>query len=101
MDLQTEPALTAFEIAQRLKGLGHTAYFAGGCVRDHLMGLQAHDIDIATSANPDAVEKIFPKTIPVGKQFGVIIVVSGGRNFEVATFRNDGKYQDGRHPAEV
>ena len=70
-------------------------------MRDQLMGQPSHDIDIATSASPDFVEKLFPKCIPVGKQFGVMIVVEQGKNFEVATFRTEGGYVDGRHPTEV
>ncbi len=91
----------AVSIAERLKLHGHTAYFAGGCVRDFLMGREPEDVDIATSAVPDEIEKIFPHTVPVGKQFGVILVMEGELPFEVATFRTEGGYQDGRHPTQV
>ena len=91
----------AVSIAETLQGRGHTAYFAGGCVRDDLMGKAPHDVDIATTATPDEVEALFPKTIPVGKQFGVMMVVEEKQNFEVATFRKEGGYQDGRHPTQV
>ena len=101
MDVAQGQARIAFEIAQRLKEKGYAAYFAGGCVRDFLRGEAAKDYDIATTASPDEVERLFPKTVPVGKQFGVILVVQEGRNFEVATFRSEGPYQDGRHPASV
>ncbi|MBI3313847.1 MAG: CCA tRNA nucleotidyltransferase [Candidatus Omnitrophica bacterium] len=101
MELSQGIAQTAFTIAKRLKDQGHTAYFAGGCVRDFLMKKSPQDFDIATTATPDQVEKIFAKTIPVGKQFGVMLVVEGGKNFEVATFRREGGYQDGRHPSHV
>lgn len=101
MDLSQGPGLLAYRIAQTLKERGYIAYFAGGCVRDFLRGEMPKDYDIATSAPPDVVEKLFPKTIPVGKQFGVILVVEGVRNFEVATFRSEGPYQDGRHPSKV
>ena len=92
---------TAREIAERLRGRGHIAYFAGGCVRDMVRGLPAKDFDIATDATPAVVQKIFPHTYAVGAHFGVIVVVENGFNFEVATFRSDGAYLDHRHPIEV
>lgn len=101
MDVSKAQARTAYEIAQTLKKRGHTAYFAGGCVRDFLRGEDPKDYDIATTASPDEIEQSFPKTLPVGKQFGVILVVQGNQHFEVATFRREGAYQDGRHPSEV
>lgn len=101
MDLHRDPGATAFAIAQRLKEKGHLAYFAGGCVRDALMNMEPRDFDVATTATPDEIEKIFSKTIPVGKQFGVIVVVEKNKPFEVATFRREGGYHDGRHPSEV
>ena len=91
----------AREIARRLGERGHIAYFAGGCVRDMVRGLPAKDFDIATGATPNAVQKIFPHTFAVGAHFGVVVVVEGGFNFEVATFRSDGAYLDHRHPVEV
>ncbi len=101
MNLSQEPGFTGRSIAARLKEQGHTAYFAGGCVRDFLMQQPAVDIDIATTARPEEIEKIFAKTIPVGRQFGVMVVVEQGISFEVATFRREGGYYDGRHPSEV
>ena len=101
MDVSRGEARIAFEIAQTLKENGHAAYFAGGCVRDFLRGESPKDYDIATTASPDEVEHLFSKTLPVGKQFGVILVVRGGKNFEVATFRSEGPYRDGRHPSSV
>lgn len=92
---------TALWIADQLRQKGHTAFFAGGCVRDQVMGATPHDFDIATTALPDDVEKLFNKTIPVGKQFGVMLVVQDGVTFEIATFRCEGKYLDGRHPSSV
>lgn len=92
---------TALEIARCLKQAGYAALFAGGCVRDFLMQKPAQDFDIATSALPEEVEKLFPKTVPVGKQFGVMLVIQDGRKFEVATFRKEGGYADGRHPSNV
>ena len=91
----------AREIAKRLHARGHVAYFAGGCVRDMVRGLEAKDFDIATDATPDAVQEIFPHTYAVGAHFGVVVVVESGFNFEVATFRSDGAYLDHRHPVEV
>jgi poly(A) polymerase len=92
---------TAREVAQRLRGQGHIAYFAGGCVRDMVRDLPAKDFDIATDATPDIVQKIFPHTYAVGAHFGVVVVVENGFNFEVATFRSDGAYLDHRHPVDV
>jgi len=92
---------SALLILQKLRDAGHEAYFAGGCVRDMLLGLKPHDIDIATSALPQEVEKLFPRTIAVGAQFGVIIVLENNVEIQVATFRHDGSYRDGRHPTEV
>jgi len=91
----------AGRIVRKLRDAGFTAYFAGGCVRDRLRGVQANDIDIATSARPEQVAEVFPRTIPVGVQFGVMIVPEGGQAFEVATFRSDGAYVDGRRPVGV
>ncbi|MBJ7327803.1 MAG: CCA tRNA nucleotidyltransferase, partial [Chthoniobacterales bacterium] len=88
----------ATDIARRLQEAGHTAYFAGGCVRDELLGHQPHDYDIATSAKPAEVRKLFPHTQAVGAHFGVILVMEHGRAFEVATFRSDHEYLDGRRP---
>ena len=101
MDLASHKGGLALRIATALRDHGHTVFFVGGCVRDHLMGKQPEDIDIATTAKPAEVEAIFPKTIPVGKQFGVVIVVEDDIPFEVATFRAEGGYQDGRHPTRV
>lgn len=92
---------TAREIAARLRENGHTAYFAGGCVRDMVRGLTPKDFDIATDATPEAVQKLFPRTYAVGAHFGVIIVLENGFQFEVATFRSDEAYIDGRHPSAV
>ncbi|CAN5481826.1 HD domain-containing protein [soil metagenome] len=91
----------ARRVARRLRDAGHIAYFAGGCVRDALRGVSPKDFDIATDAPPDAVQKIFPRTYAVGAHFGVVVVLEEGLQFEVATFRSDGAYIDGRRPAEV
>ncbi len=91
----------ATEIVRILREAGHIAYFAGGCVRDRLLGKEPVDFDIATDATPERVQEIFPRTVPVGAQFGVVLVVSHGEEYQVATFRADGAYIDGRHPEGV
>ncbi len=92
---------TAKRLVERLRATGHEAFFAGGCVRDRLLGKEAHDIDIATSATPEDVQQLFPRTVAVGAQFGVIVVLEDDFEFQVATFRSDGVYKDGRHPESV
>ena len=96
-----EKELKARAIIKRLSEAGFTAYLAGGCVRDHLLGLPAKDFDIATDATPETVQRIFPNTIALGAMFGVIVVVLDGDNFEVTTFRADAEYLDGRRPKAV
>jgi len=91
----------ATELVRRLRAAGHEAYLAGGCVRDRLLGRGPLDYDVATSAAPEAVQALFPRTIPVGVQFGVVLVVAGGMPVEVATFRSDAAYVDGRRPSAV
>ena len=85
----------------RLIDAGHTAYFAGGCVRDTLLSIEPKDYDIATSATPAEVQDLFPKSNAIGAHFGVILVKANGFPFEIATFRHDGSYKDGRHPESV
>ena len=92
---------TATEIVRRLRHAGFEAFWAGGCVRDALLGREPHDYDVASNATPDQIEALFPHTVPVGKQFGVIIVLEGGHQFQVATFRAEADYQDGRRPGTV
>ncbi|MBI3782147.1 MAG: CCA tRNA nucleotidyltransferase [Deltaproteobacteria bacterium] len=91
----------AHAIAARLRADGHTAYFAGGCVRDRLLGREPKDFDVATSAPAALVQQIFPRTVPVGAQFGVVLVLHDEQPVEVATFRADVAYVDGRHPVSV
>ncbi|HJQ82986.1 MAG TPA: CCA tRNA nucleotidyltransferase [Candidatus Binatia bacterium] len=91
----------AIGIVRRLRDAGHEAYLAGGCVRDELLGRPPVDYDVATSAPPERVQALFPRTIPVGVQFGVLLVLEDGTPFEVATFRSDDAYVDGRHPSRV
>jgi poly(A) polymerase len=98
-----KPALrkAAEEVATRLARAGYEAVFAGGCVRDMVMGVEPKDYDIATSATPLVVQELFKKTYAVGAQFGVVVVLHRGQQFEVATFRVDSTYSDGRHPDAV
>jgi tRNA nucleotidyltransferase/poly(A) polymerase len=91
----------ALAVLTRLREAGHVAYFAGGCVRDLLLGLEAKDYDIATDAPPGTVRKLFPNTQAVGAAFGVILVRHRKSTIEVATFRSDGNYADGRRPESV
>ncbi|ADW70458.1 CCA tRNA nucleotidyltransferase [Granulicella tundricola] len=100
---RTETA--ARKIVQTLRSAGHQAFFAGGCVRDLLLGKTPKDFDVATSATPDQITALFPRTLQVGAHFGVILVqmdVEGEpTSTEVATFRHDGAYSDGRRPDAV
>jgi poly(A) polymerase len=111
---------TALHIVETLRAKGYEAYFAGGCVRDLLLGRAPADYDVATSATPDVVLHLFPRTFAVGAHFGVVLVAActtcngtnaseeslsektkGEKPTEVATFRSDGAYSDGRHPDAV
>ncbi|MBL4850480.1 MAG: CCA tRNA nucleotidyltransferase, partial [Planctomycetes bacterium] len=96
-----EPQLAAAFVVETLQGAGHTAFFAGGCVRDRLLKRTPNDYDVATSAEPAAVRALFQRTLAVGEQFGIVIVRYRGQQIEVATFRADGDYSDGRHPDQV
>jgi poly(A) polymerase len=91
----------ALAIIERLRAAGFKAYLAGGCVRDRVLGVTPKDYDIATDARPEVVRRLFDQTVAVGARFGVIMVVLGDDHFEVATFRADSGYQDGRHPDAV
>jgi poly(A) polymerase len=91
----------AISVVQRLRQEGYEAYLAGGCVRDMLLHKAPQDYDIATDARPDDIQRVFADTIPVGAQFGVILAMVDGEPFEVASFRHDGPYLDGRRPSEV
>ncbi len=92
---------SARSIVQRLQNAGFTAFYAGGCVRDKLLGATPHDYDIATDTPPEQVRKLFPRTVAVGAHFGVISVLEAGAEFQVASFRADGLYLDGRRPETV
>src|ERR1700722_11152529 len=91
----------AASIVRTLQEHGFVAYFAGGCIRDALRDNPPKDIDIATNAEPGQVQELFQRTVPVGVKFGVVRVLASGMEFEVATFRSDGAYLDGRRPSEV
>jgi putative nucleotidyltransferase with HDIG domain len=110
MNLTSDKAREATRIVRELRDRGFSAYLAGGCVRDLVLGREPADYDVATSATPAEVMRLFPKTYAVGAQFGVVLVPvlrngpTGERaNYatEVATFRSDGAYSDGRHPDQV
>jgi poly(A) polymerase len=102
----TAKLIAAKEIVVALRHADHQAYFAGGCVRDLLLGVEPKDFDVATSATPNVVMVMFPKTFSVGAHFGVVLVCTPDRDgseiaTEVATFRHDGAYSDGRRPDAV
>ncbi|WP_213358282.1 CCA tRNA nucleotidyltransferase [Chlamydiifrater phoenicopteri] len=92
---------SAKKIITVLKNADCEAFFVGGCVRDMIMGLPIGDIDIATNASPVLISTLFPDTIAIGAAFGIIVVKQDGALFEVATFRSDGSYSDGRHPDRI
>jgi len=91
----------AKHIVHLLQQANHEAYFAGGWVRDFLLGHPSDDIDIATSATPQEVQKLFPQNIPIGVAYGIILVLMDHEPFEIATFRKDLEYVDGRHPSKI
>lgn len=99
---KSELIQSAETVVRTLQDAGHKAYFAGGVVRDQLLGLEAKDVDIATSAHPDQVQQLFTRATDLqGKAFGVVRVLQDDQVFEVATFRQDLEYQDGRRPEGV
>ncbi len=91
----------ATDVVRRLRAAGYETYLAGGCVRDRLLGRDPGDFDVATAAPPEVVRKLFRRTVAVGAKFGVILVLDGDAQFEVATFRSDDAYVDGRRPSAV
>lgn len=92
---------SATRVVRRLRAAGFAALFAGGCVRDMLLGRRSSDYDVATDATPEQVRRLFRRVLLVGAKFGVAIVLDGGRKVEVATFRSDASYSDGRRPDSV
>ncbi|MCY3827331.1 MAG: CCA tRNA nucleotidyltransferase [Candidatus Dadabacteria bacterium] len=101
LDFEKKNFAGALEIVKTLGEKGYEAFFVGGCVRDALLGVSCDEIDIATSATPEQVQEAFSKTVAVGKSFGVVLVIKGDMKFEVATFRKESSYGDGRHPEHV
>jgi poly(A) polymerase len=95
------PRAVAGEIVARLQQAGFAAFWVGGCVRDFLLGREPQDFDIATDAKPEQVEKLFKRTIAVGKKFGVMVVIEDKHQFQVATFRAESDYKDGRRPETI
>src|SRR3989344_8356675 len=88
-------------IIETLAEAGFVAYYAGGWVRDFLLNHPSDDIDIATNAPPETIQVLFPHTVPIGIAFGTILVIVEGHQYEVATFRQDFDYQDGRRPSKI
>ena len=97
----TEAEALARAVIARLRGAGHQAYLVGGCVRDLLLGAAPKDFDVATDAPPERIIDLFPNSGRVGAHFGVMLVRDGSSQVEVATFRSDHNYEDGRRPASV
>lgn len=95
------PLKAALHTLENLRGHGHIALLAGGCVRDRLLGREPKDYDVVTDATPDRVRKLYPQARLVGAKFGVILIRQFGCDLEVATFRSDGTYSDGRHPDAI
>jgi len=96
-----EQRQAALAVVETLRAGGHEAYFVGGCVRDDLLGRTPREYDIATNAEPDRVQQLFRRNVAVGKQFGVIVCLIGDIPVEVATFRSDDAYVDGRRPTSI
>ena len=95
------PLKAVLKVVRTLRADHFEAFLAGGCVRDKLLGKVPKDYDVATNAVPNEVRRLFPRTLTIGAQFGVIVVLTGGRQIEVATFRSDASYKDGRRPEKV
>jgi putative nucleotidyltransferase with HDIG domain len=89
------------EVALRLRQAGHEAYLVGGCVRDRLLGREIHDRDLTTDATPRQLLRLFPDAVEVGAHFGVVLIRRGGQEVQVATYRSEAGYRDGRHPGAV
>lgn len=96
-----EPFLSASPVLKRLEDAGYEAYFVGGSVRDFLLKREINDVDIATSATPAEVKKIFSKTVDIGIEHGTVLVLFNNREYEITTFRTESEYQDFRRPKEV
>lgn len=94
-------ARLAREVAAKLREAGHEAYLVGGCVRDRLLGRPVHDRDLATDATPRDLRRLFPEALEVGAHFGVVLIRRDGDEVQVATYRSESSYRDGRHPDKV
>ncbi|WP_262314579.1 CCA tRNA nucleotidyltransferase [Lacticaseibacillus parakribbianus] len=101
IDLTHPEFQAAIPLMQRIEAAGYEAYFVGGAVRDAMLGLPPHDVDIASSAYPAEIKQIFPKTVDTGIQHGTVMVLSHGKGYEVTTFRTESGYQDFRRPDHV
>ena len=97
----TDPFQTAIPVIKKLEDAGYEAYFVGGSVRDFLLKRMINDVDIATSATPDEVKKIFPKTVDIGIEHGTVLVLVNNGAYEITTFRTESEYEDYRRPKEV
>ena len=91
----------AIKVVRKLRGEGYQALLAGGCVRDMLLNRPAKDYDVATGAHPEDIIRLFRRTIRIGAKFGVVVVLMGSQQVEVATFRSEAGYADGRRPDQV
>lgn len=94
-------ARLARDVAARLRQAGHEAFLVGGCVRDRLLGRPVHDRDLATNATPRELRRLFPEALDVGAHFGVVLIRRNGEEVQVATYRSESGYRDGRHPDDV
>lgn len=101
IELSDQLFQTALPVLSTIESHGYEAYFVGGCVRDTLLNLPIHDIDIASNATPDEIQRIFKQTFDVGKEHGTIVVLYQDVPYEVTTFRTEGAYSDFRRPDEV
>ncbi len=95
------PMQAVLKVVRTLRASHYEVLLAGGCVRDKLLGKTPKDYDVATNAVPEEVSRLFRRTITVGARFGVVVVLTGGRQIEVATFRSDTSYKDGRRPEKI
>lgn len=91
----------ALPVLKKIESFGYQAYFVGGCIRDALLGLTSHDVDIATSAFPEEIQAIFPKHFDVGLEHGTVMAYFNGDTYEITTFRTESEYEDYRRPKEV
>lgn len=93
--------LQAYPVMKKIEDAGYEAFFVGGSVRDYILGKPIQDVDIATSATPDEIKRIFPKTVDVGIEHGTVLVIHEGEGYEITTFRAESEYEDYRHPKKV